>query len=443
MSYESFPHYLCLLSYIQAYAVIAKGVRLLCTNTTGKNTKAVVLKTQGSGSLKDNIITVFGMSTFSCLQPVSICISDSCKVDGFISKPGQGSGRNLGDRQYYFVNGRPVDMPKVTKLVNELYKGANSRQYPIAIMSFSVPSRACDVNVTPDKRKIFFSDESSLLLAIREGLQQIYSPSNVSFSINKYEEHIDAANNSQLSPLSKKSHVMSEQFSAVSKDRKEIQMEEDHVEESNLVERVEINSLSLDVGGTGDKKCIMNDFALRVHGTSMTDKFSKSDNGRLTPQHDNLSNQCEPSAPRVVDTGVNNVRNSNSSLRSVQSTLSKFLTVNKRNHEDISISISEIPILRNQTLQSPLKKSKSEESAVSSSLLNHYPDDDSIRVNEIESSKFPGEIKILDNFRNSISCTEHVNDEECKEVISLHHFNLYYRIQFYVHRYVDRCIHYV
>ncbi|KAF7120089.1 hypothetical protein RHSIM_Rhsim13G0011900 [Rhododendron simsii] len=161
-----------------AYALIAKGVRLVCTNTTGKNVKSVVLKTQGSGSLKDNIITVFGTSTFSCLEPVNMCVSDSCKVDGYLSRSGNGSGRNLGDRQFFFVNGRPVDMPKVGKLVNEIYKGANSRQYPIAIMNFIVPSMACDVNLTPDKRKVLFSDEVSVLHSLREALGEIYSLSH-------------------------------------------------------------------------------------------------------------------------------------------------------------------------------------------------------------------------------------------------------------------------
>ncbi|XP_065861318.1 DNA mismatch repair protein PMS1 [Euphorbia lathyris] len=404
-----------LISLLNAYAVISKGVRLVCTNITGKNTKTVVLKTQGSDSLKDNIITVFGMSTFSCLQPVNMCISDSCKVDGFLSKPGQGSGRNLGDRQYYFVNGRPVDMPKVTKLVNELYKGANSRQYPIAIMNFIVPTTSCDVNVTPDKRKIFFSDESSILVAIREGLQKIYSPSDASYSVNKFEEQIYAANNSQLSSLCEKSLMSSRKFSAVSKDRKEIQMEEDHAEDCNPVERVEINSNSLEVGGNGDEKYIMKDFALRVHGTRMTNSISKSNNSQLTLLHDSLSNQNDPSSSGVVEKDVADHRNSNSSLRSVQSTLNKFLTVSKRKHEDISTSISEIPVLRNQTLQSPLKKSNSLTNVFASSLLNHCPIDDSAGVYEIESSKFPGVVKIFDKTRNSISCTGNVNDGKSRE----------------------------
>ena len=171
---------------------------MVCTNTPAANKTSVVLKTQGRGSLKDNIITVFGMSTFNCLEPMSLVISDSCKVDGFLSKSGNGCGRNIGDIQYFFINGRPVDMPQVTKLLNELYRSANSKQYPIAIMNFIVPTKVYDVNVTPDKRKVFFSDECSLLKSLKEALLEIYAPHLASFSVQGPEELTRGGNNSRL-----------------------------------------------------------------------------------------------------------------------------------------------------------------------------------------------------------------------------------------------------
>ena len=66
--------------------MIAKGVRLLCTNTVGKNSKMVVLRTQGSSSMKDNIIIVFGPNTFKCLEPFSVTTSDGCQIEGFLSR---------------------------------------------------------------------------------------------------------------------------------------------------------------------------------------------------------------------------------------------------------------------------------------------------------------------------------------------------------------------
>ncbi|XP_050920215.1 DNA mismatch repair protein PMS1-like [Lathyrus oleraceus] len=82
-----------LVSLLNTYALIAKGVRFGCTNTTGKNAKPVVLKTQGNDSLKDNIIKVLAMNTFNCLEPMSLCISESCEIDGFLSKPGLGKSK--------------------------------------------------------------------------------------------------------------------------------------------------------------------------------------------------------------------------------------------------------------------------------------------------------------------------------------------------------------
>jgi DNA mismatch repair protein PMS2 len=91
--------------------------------------------------------------TFKCLEPFSVTIPDGSRVEGFLSKPGPGTGRTSEDRQFFYVNGRPLDMPKVSKLVNELYRSSNAKQYPVAILDFCLPTTSYDVNVAPDKRK--------------------------------------------------------------------------------------------------------------------------------------------------------------------------------------------------------------------------------------------------------------------------------------------------
>jgi DNA mismatch repair protein PMS2 len=63
--------------------------------------------------------------------------------------------------------GRPVDMPKVTKLVNELYRSSNVKQYPVDILDFCIPTTSYDFNVAPDKRNFFFLSESTLLRSSR------------------------------------------------------------------------------------------------------------------------------------------------------------------------------------------------------------------------------------------------------------------------------------
>ncbi|KAK7277728.1 hypothetical protein RJT34_22743 [Clitoria ternatea] len=416
-----------LVSLLNAYALIAKGVRFVCTNTSGKNVRSVVLKTQGSGSLKDNIITVFGMSTFSCLEPVMLSISDSCKVEGFLSKSGQGNGRNLGDRQYFFVNGRPVDMPKVGKLVNELYKGANSKQYPIAILNFTVPMKAYDVNVTPDKRKIFFSEETSILQALREGLQQIYSLGNVCYSVNNevmlpadeedcvelgssdkaspimmrpsrnegvpQEEHCTEFNNGSISQDEHK-----EKYIANSKDASESinEYQYSHVEEGLIHE----NSRSL----------IGPNFTLRAHSTIKDDKSRRqlACTGSIIPVQGTL-------VSRTADNGGTSDKYSLNRSKHIQSTLNNFVSASKRNRDDVITALSEVPVLRNQAPHCQLKTENTEAYDLSTrSSLCFDQIDGPAKSSEIESLQPPNPNNIIHKNENSVSFRDYSTDREPK-----------------------------
>lgn len=65
--------------------------------------------------------------------------SQAVKVTGLISTAAWGQGRSSPDRQFYYVNGRPVDFPVVAKAVNEVYRSFNTHQLPLVILDFSVP----------------------------------------------------------------------------------------------------------------------------------------------------------------------------------------------------------------------------------------------------------------------------------------------------------------
>jgi hypothetical protein len=41
-----------------------------------------------------------------------------------VSQAGRGCGRAAGDRQFFYLNGRPVDVPRATRLLNESYRSA-------------------------------------------------------------------------------------------------------------------------------------------------------------------------------------------------------------------------------------------------------------------------------------------------------------------------------
>lgn len=408
-----------LISLLNAYALIAKGVRFVCTNTTGKNVKSVVLKTQGSSSLKDNIITVFGMNTFNCLQPVTIGKSDSCKVEGFLSKPGQGSGRNLGDRQYFFVNDRPVDMPKVSKLVNELYKGANSRQYPIAIMNFIVPTRACDINVTPDKRKIFFSDECSILHALREGLQEIYSPNNASYSVNKVEQSIEPEKSGPRSPCVK-SCMFLEQLSPDGNGSAGI-LSEQQVSEDNTPKTVEVDtqhSGPLEGLGHSSNENGKGNFTLKAHDDKRADRFSKFNCKKLiSPLNIPTEENC-PSPSRVMGKNIAEDGESDSRSRCIQSSLNKFVTVSKRKYESIATPLTEMPLLRNQSLHCQMKKSNSEMDADTRSPVRRHLVDDIAKLNKIEPFKCNKADKVFKEIENVLSSEGNTNERPGEELVT-------------------------
>lgn len=370
----------------------------------------MVLKTQGRDSLRDNIITVFGMSTFNCLEPVSICISEGCKVDGFLSKSGQGSGRNLGDRQFFFVNGRPVDMPKVSKLVNELYKGANSKQYPIAIMNFTLPTGACDVNVTPDKRKVFFADETSILHALREGLQQVYSSTNVSYSVNKVDDSTTESDTPDLHSLHEKSGSLtkdSEPKMSFSEEIPKVGLLTDDPQKKFVNRTDTLPELEL-LNHPEVENLVRRDFTLRVHGASKVED-SNSRGVAAISQNDGIRIHQSSLIPTDPAKSPVAQREFNSRPSRVQSLLERFVTVSKRKHESISSTISELPILRHNNLHDPLERTKSDmDDVATKSTVGHEKDGASAELLELVPSKCPRTEIISDEVRN---CRRSTNGE--------------------------------
>lgn len=43
-----------------------------------------------------------------------------CTISGFVSRSGVGVGRGDNDRQFIFCNGRPVDLMKFNRVLNEV-----------------------------------------------------------------------------------------------------------------------------------------------------------------------------------------------------------------------------------------------------------------------------------------------------------------------------------
>ncbi|XP_052816782.1 mismatch repair endonuclease PMS2-like [Mya arenaria] len=181
-----------MVQVLNSYCIISTGVRITCTNQTAKGNRSVVVASKGNTAMSENISNVFGPKQMSGLEEfVQKCPEEeTCqefgikqgadnifRVEGYVSKCEHGLGRSSTDRQFFFINGRPFDSIKLSKVVNEVYHQYNRHQYPFVVFKISTQKDNVDVNVTPDKRQVFMDGEKHILATVKCSLVAMYEPS--------------------------------------------------------------------------------------------------------------------------------------------------------------------------------------------------------------------------------------------------------------------------
>uniref|UniRef100_A0A3Q2Y2V9 Mismatch repair endonuclease PMS2 n=1 Tax=Hippocampus comes TaxID=109280 RepID=A0A3Q2Y2V9_HIPCM len=186
---------------LQSYCIISTGVRLTCSNQNGQGKRNTVVSTSGSHNMRDNIGAIFGPKQLQNLLPFQHVPPNEkvleeyglqnaelpqklFNITGFVSQAEHGVGRSATDRQFFFINKRPCDPQKVTKLVNEVYHMYNRHQYPFVALNIEVASECVDVNVTPDKRQIFLQEEKLLLAILKSCLISMFEAGVNKMSVN-------------------------------------------------------------------------------------------------------------------------------------------------------------------------------------------------------------------------------------------------------------------
>jgi DNA mismatch repair protein MutL len=174
-----------LLACLQAYALACVRVRLVVTHAAGRAPRATVLATPGGegATPRDALVAVLGAAAAAALQPFSAPLPGGGTASGFVSAPEAGAGRAAGDRQLLYVNGRPVDLPRVARALNDAWRAAHPAALPACVLDLRLPRDAYDVNVTPDKRRVLLHDEEPLLAALRAALAAAFQPPQRSFAL--------------------------------------------------------------------------------------------------------------------------------------------------------------------------------------------------------------------------------------------------------------------
>ncbi|GIL80762.1 hypothetical protein Vretifemale_9813 [Volvox reticuliferus] len=233
------------ISVLQAYALIATHARLIVTNQTGKSGArttvfttaapastyetyaATVASAKGSvaagasaaggtlpgclgvllssaaaaaadprvcgelAALRDNVVAVFGGRVAESLEPLILPEDPETgvRVVGWVSRAGCGL-RGDASRQFFFLNGRPVDLHKASRILNETFKSLSSPAHaaacrPMAVLAVKLAAEDVDVNVTPDKRRVFMAAEDRLGALLQQALLALWEPSRCTFAVNR------------------------------------------------------------------------------------------------------------------------------------------------------------------------------------------------------------------------------------------------------------------
>ncbi|KAF6747529.1 hypothetical protein DFP72DRAFT_604810 [Ephemerocybe angulata] len=210
------------LSLLYAYALVPcasePGVRLSASNFSEKGQKTVQLQTPGTSSRRAALTALWGSKALDNVVDLNISFhidveksvarrlqllnqelpeATEIEVKGLVSNFAIGCGRANMDRQFFYVNGRPCNLPKVQKAFNEVYRTFNANQAPLIVADFILPTASCDINVSPDKRTILVHNEGNLISALKEALESTFSPSRSTFETTESQ----ALTQSLLTPI--------------------------------------------------------------------------------------------------------------------------------------------------------------------------------------------------------------------------------------------------
>lgn len=193
------------LNLLHAYALVPcskenGGVRLTVSNQLDTGGRKMQFQTKGNSSIQSATTALWGPKAIDNIVPLDITFDVEVErsvlkrlgqqnaihvqVRGFISKFVLGCGRQSSDRQFLFVNGRPCNLHKIQKAINETYRQFNATQTPFVIADIILPTNTCDINVSPDKRTIFLHSEANIIVALKAELEKEFATSRSTYVVN-------------------------------------------------------------------------------------------------------------------------------------------------------------------------------------------------------------------------------------------------------------------
>lgn len=135
-----------------------------------KNNNQEKLRTSGNGKLKDVIYNIYGRDIAANLLDIDY-EKNGLKITGYLGKPVITRGnRNF---ENFFVNGRYVKSPMISKSLEDAYKDFTMQhKFPFAVLHFHVDGETIDVNVHPTKMELRFQRQQDVYNTVFEGVHR-------------------------------------------------------------------------------------------------------------------------------------------------------------------------------------------------------------------------------------------------------------------------------
>lgn len=129
------------------------------------------LNTSGNGNIRDIIYHIYGRDISGNLLPID-AQREEMHISGFVAKPYVSRGNR--SFEHYFVNGRYIKSPIITKAIEEAYKTfVMVHKFPFVVLNLNVDSKLLDVNVHPRKMEMRYSRGEELYKFIFEEIRAV------------------------------------------------------------------------------------------------------------------------------------------------------------------------------------------------------------------------------------------------------------------------------
>jgi len=147
-----------------------------------------------STDLRQRLTVIFGQELAAQMSPVAWQSLDLL-IHGAVSPPTL--HRATRQRQYYWVNGRPVRSPLVSAAVEKAYGALlPPGRHPVVALGITLSPTFLDVNVHPRKTEIKFLHERAIFAAVQEAVEMVVqrlAPANLPWEERVLRPWADAA----------------------------------------------------------------------------------------------------------------------------------------------------------------------------------------------------------------------------------------------------------